>query len=166
MKATQTFLVFTFILFSTSSIFAQYSTNPYGNNGYGGSGRMNSGMNQMNQPSEPNKPKEIPAEEIAAHAIEDMKPALNLDELQTIAISNILVESLNKEGRIRKQGLTQEDLIKEYKLLSENTDRQINQFLSKEQKEKYITYKEERQNRKKTKNKSKSKSKEKKEKLE
>ncbi|HEY6143987.1 MAG TPA: hypothetical protein VIV55_11285 [Flavobacterium sp.] len=155
MKATKTFLVFTFILLSISSVSAQYG---YGTNPYGG--RTNSGMSQLSQPSEPNKPKEVPAEKIAANAVEEMKPALNLDELQAIAISNILTESLNKEGRIRKQGLTQDDLVKEYKLLSENTDRQINQFLNKEQKEKYVLYKAEKQNPNKTKEK-KSKKKEK-----
>ena len=155
MKATRTFLVFTFILFTISGVFAQYGGNGY--NGY------NNRSSLINQPSQPDsKPKEVPAEVTVAKLVDEMKPALNLDELQTIAISNVLVESLNKEGRIRKQELTQDDLIKEYKLLSESTDRQINQFLNKEQKEKYVLYKEELQNPNKTKGK-KSKKKEKQE---
>ena len=154
MKATQTFLVFTFILFSITSASAQYG---YGTNPYGG--RSNSGASMINQASQPAKPKEIPAEERAAQIIENMKPALNLDELQVIAISNVLVESINEQGRIRKLDSSQDDQIKDFQALSESTDRKINQFLSAEQKEKYTIFKVDNQNPKKTKEKSKSKEK-------
>jgi hypothetical protein len=163
MKINQAFLIFTFISLSITSVSAQYGGNGYGSNGYNGSGRMNSGMNQ---PSEPSKPKEIPVEVTAAKIMEEMKPALNLDELQVIAITNVLKESLRQKGVLLKQEYSQEDQIKNFKALAETTDQKINQFLSKEQKEKYIIYKEENQFKKKAKEKSKSKSKEKTEKQE
>lgn len=166
MKTTHKFLVIAFILFSITTVCAQYGGNGYGNNGYGngygGGGRMNQMNGGMNQGSQPEKPKEIPAEETAAKVVAEMKPALNLDELQAIAISNVLIESLNTQGRILKQDSTQDEQMKDFQALAESTDRKINQFLSKEQKEKYIIFKEDRKNQKKSKGKSKSKSKEKK----
>jgi hypothetical protein len=175
MKTTQTFLVFSFILLSINSISAQYGGNGYGNgyggNGYGngyGGGRTNQMGSLINQQSQPEKPKEIPVEVTVAKIVEQMKPALNLDELQVIAISNVLTESLREQGILLKQDFSQEDQMNNFKALAETLDRKINQFLSKEQKEKYIIYKEESKNQKKTKekSKSKSKSKEKKEKQE
>jgi len=164
MRTRQTFLVFAFILLSITSVSAQYGGNGYGGNGYGGyggNGYGGGGMNQMgsvmNQQSQPEKPKEIPADITAAKIVEEMKPVLNLDELQAIAITNVLIESLNTQGRILKQDSTQDEQIKEFQALSESTDRKINQFLSKEQKEKYLVFKEERKNQKKSKEKSKSK---------
>jgi len=166
MRTRQTFLVFAFILSSITSVSAQYGGGGYGGyggNGYGGNG-YGGGMNQMgstmNQ-SQPEKPKEIPAEVTAAKITEDMKPALNLDELQVIAITNVLIESLNTQGRILKQGTNQDEQMKEFQALSEYTDRKINQFLNKDQKEKYLAYKEDRKNQKKSKDKSKSKTKDK-----
>jgi len=164
MRTIKTFLVFAFILLSITGVSAQYGGNGYGG-GYGGYGGYGGGMNQMgsamSQQSQPEKPKEIPADVTAAKIVEEMKPALNLDELQVIAIKNVLIESLNTQGRILKQDKTQEEQIKDFQALSESTDRKINQFLSKEQKEKYLTFKEDRKNQKKTKEKSKSKSKDK-----
>jgi len=167
MRTRQTFLVFAFILLSITSVSAQYGGNGYGGGGYGGNG-YGGGMNQMgsamNQQSQPEKPKEIPADVTAAKIVEEMKPALNLDELQAIAITNVLIESLNTQGRILKQDSTQDEQMKDFQALSESTDRKINQFLSKEQKEKYLVFKEDRKNQKKSKEKSKSKPKKEKEK--
>lgn len=162
MKTTRKFVVLAFLL-SITSVSAQYG-NGYGNNGYG-NGRMN-GMSQINQPSQPDsKPKEIPVEVTAANIVEQMKSSLNLDELQVIAITNVVKESLREQGILMKQDYSQEDQVKNFKALGEITDQKINQFLSKEQKEKYITYKEETRYKKNKKEK-KSKSKEKKEKQE
>ncbi|SHG95760.1 hypothetical protein SAMN05443549_10937 [Flavobacterium fluvii] len=169
MRTRQTFLVFAFMLLSVTSVSAQYGGNGYGGNGYGGNGYggngYGGGMNQMgsamNQQSQPEKPKEIPADVTAAKITADMKPALNLDELQVIAITNVLIESLNTQGRILKQDSTQDEQMKDFQALSESTDRKINQFLNKEQKEKYLVFKEDRKNQKKSKDKSKSKTKEK-----
>ncbi len=170
MKTTHTFLVFLFVLSSITTVSAQYGgngygNNGYGNNGYGGSGGYNrgSGLNQMgggmNQGGQPEKPKEVPVEETVALLIEQMKPALNLDELQTIAISNVLKESIRTQGVLLKQDFSNEDQMKNFQALSETTDRKINQFLSPEQKEKYIAFKEDRKNQKKPKDKSKGKGK-------
>jgi hypothetical protein len=163
MRTRQTFLVFAFILLSITSVSAQYGGNGYGG-GYGGNG-YGGGMNQMgggmNQQSQPEKPKEIPADVTAAKIVEEMKPALNLDELQVIAIKNVLIESLNTQGRILKQDTNQDEQIKDFQALAESTDRKINQFLSKEQKEKYLVFKEDRKNQKKSKDKSKDKKKDK-----
>ncbi|HAH56392.1 MAG TPA: hypothetical protein DCM02_14205 [Flavobacterium sp.] len=158
MKTTNKFAASLFILISLNTVSAQYGNNGYGNNGYG----RNNGMNQMgsmSQRSEPEKPKEIPVEEIVAKYMEDMKPALGLDELQTIAISNVLVESVNAQGRISKLNLSQEDLMNEYKLLSESTDRKIINYLNKDQKDKYLVFKEELKQPKKSKEKKKKKDK-------
>jgi hypothetical protein len=155
MKTTKIFLASLFTLLSITLVSAQYGNNGYGGGGYGGNGYgSGNGMSQMggmNQRSQPEKPKEIPPEESAAKIMEDMKPAINLDELQTIAISNVIVESLKTEGRILKQDTTQDEQIKDFKLLSENTDRKIMDFLNKDQKEKYLVFKEEIKNQKKSK---------------
>ena len=163
MKTTHSFLVYLFMLLSISTVSAQYGGNGYGNNGYGGGGGMNrgGGMNQMGssmgQQSQPEKPKEIPAEVSAAKIVEQMKPALNLDELQAIAISNVVAESIRTQGILLKQNFSNEDQIKNFQALSETTDRKINQFLSLEQKEKYLVFKENGGNQKKSKEKSKKK---------
>lgn len=161
MKTTKTFLASLFMLFSISTISAQYGNNGYGNNGYGGNGYgSGSGMNQMggmNQRSQPEKPKEIPAEVTVAKVMEEMKPAVELDELQVIAISNVLIESINTQGRILKQDSTQDEQIKDFQALSENTDRKIMNFLNKDQKDKYLAFKEDRKNPKKSKSKEKKK---------
>ena len=158
MKTTKTFLAIIFMILSITTISAQYGNNGYGGNGYGGNGYGNrGGMGGMSQNSQPEKPKEIPAEEIVAKYMEEMKPAVGLDELQTIAISNVLVESVNAQGRINKLNLPQEDLINEYKLLTESTDRKVNNFLNKDQKDKYLAFKDEKKQPKKSKSKEKKK---------
>lgn len=161
MKTTKTFLAGLFMLLSITTISAQYGNSGYGGGGYGGNGYgSGGGMNQMggmNQRSQPEKPKEIPAEETVAKVMEDMKPAVGLDELQVIAISNVLIESLNTQGRILKQDSTQDEQMKDFQALSENTDRQIMNFLNTDQKEKYLAFKEDRKNPKKSKSKEKKK---------
>ena len=156
MKTKNVFLTSLFLL-SITTIYAQYGGNGYGNNGYGRNGYGSGGMNQMNQQSQPEKPKEIPAEVSAAKIVEQMKPALNLDELQVIAITNVLTESIRTQGILLKQDFSNEDQIKNFQALSETTDRKINQFLSQEQKEKYLVFKENGRNQKKSKEKSKKK---------
>ena len=162
MKTTTQLIASLILLISINTVSAQYGNNGYGGNGYGNGSR--NGMNQMggmNQRSEPEKPKEVPAEEIVAKYMEDMKPAVGLDELQTIAIANVLVESLNAQGRITKLNLAQEDLMNEYKALAESTDRKINNFLNKDQKDKYLAFREDMKQPKKAKDKKKEKKKEK-----
>jgi len=149
MKTLQNLLALSFILFSISTVSAQYGNSGYGNgygNGYGGgngygSGRM-SQMGGMNQQSQPEKPKEIPVEVTVGKIIDRMKPEINLDELQVIAISNVLTESIRTQGILMKQVTNQEDQIKDFKALSETTDRKIMDFLNEDQKPKYLAFKE------------------------
>ena len=158
MKMTKIVLTSMFVLLSITSVFAQYGNYGYGNgggNGYGNGGGMYQMNNAMNQRSEPEKPKQILPEETVAKVMEEMKPLLNLDVLQEIAISNVFIESINTQGRILKQEISQDEKIKNFQILSENTDRKIMDFLNKDQKEKYIIFKEERKNPKKSKSKKK-----------
>ncbi|WP_291101726.1 MULTISPECIES: hypothetical protein [unclassified Flavobacterium] len=156
MKTLQIILVSTFLLLSINTISAQYGG--YGGGGYGGGyggggygGGMNRGMNRdMNQESHQEKPKEIPVEVTVAKIIDEMKTEINLDELQTIAISNVLTESIRTQGILLKQVASQEDQIKDFKALSETTDRKIMEFLNEDQKPKYLAFKEDRKNQKKS----------------
>ena len=50
----------------------------------------------------PSKPKEVPPEETAAKIVEQMKPEVNLDELQAIAITNVLADSMREQGVLLK----------------------------------------------------------------
>ncbi|WP_310380165.1 hypothetical protein [Flavobacterium sp.] len=162
MKTFQTIVTSIIILFSINTISAQYGNNGYGNgnsygNGYGNNNAYGGRNNQIYQGNEPEKPKEIPIEVTVAKIIEVMKPAINLDELQVIAISNVLAESIREQGILLKQNYSQDDQIKNFQVLSETTDRKIMDFLSKEQKEKFLLFKEERKNPKKDKSKKKQK---------
>lgn len=129
-------------LFSIHTIHAQFGNNGFGN----GMDRRNNGMNQINQGIPEDKPEEVPIEKTVAEIIERMKPAINLDELQVIAISNVLKESVREQGILLKQNFSQEDQIKNFSALSEVTDRKIMAFLNKEQKEKYLIFKETKNN--------------------
>lgn len=156
MKIVQSVLLGTFLLLSINTISAQYGNNGYGGgvlgrNGYG-SGRMNSGMENRSQ----EKPKEIPVEVTVAKIMEKIKPALILDELQVIAISNIVTETIRTQGMLMKAEVSQVDKVKNIQVLSETADRRITELLNKEQKEKYIIYNEELKNPKKSKSKKKS----------
>ncbi len=144
-----------FLLLSINSISAQYGGGGYGggmNGGMGGGmngGRNGGGMNRsMNQENHPEKPKEIPVEVTISKIMEKMTPAIKLDELQVIAISNVLKESMDTQGRILKQETSQDEQIKNFKILSETTDRKIMEFLNADQKPKYITFKEDQKSQK------------------
>jgi hypothetical protein len=155
MKTTFNIFASLIFLLIINTAAAQYG-NGYGN----GYGRGNSGMNQMgamSQRSEPEKPKETPPEEIVANYMGEMKPALSLDELQTLAISNVLIETVKAQGRISKLHLSPEEEGNEYKLLAESNDKKINNFLNKDQKEKYLVFKEEMKKPRKSKSKEKKK---------
>jgi hypothetical protein len=134
MRKTLTLL----FLLSITTINAQFGNSGFGN----GMDRRNNSMNQINQGIPEDKPEEIPVEKTVADIIGKMKPAVNLDELQVIAISNVLKESIREQGILLKQNFSQEDQIKNFTALSEVTDRKIMAFLNKEQKEKYLLFKE------------------------
>ena len=154
MKTFQTILISAFLMLSINTISAQYGGGGYGGGGYGGGGMggMNGGMGGrnggMNQGSQPEKPKETPVEVTVGKIMERMTPALKLDELQAIAISNVLTESIRSQGILLKQDTSQDDKIKDIQALSETTDRKINDFLNEDQKPKYIAFKEDSKNQK------------------
>lgn len=153
MKTIQTLFVLTLLLLSATTVSAQYGygNNGYGNNGYGRNGGMR--MNQMNQTREQAAPKEIPVEVTVSKIMEQLKPELNLDALQEIAVSNVLTESIKTQTALLKSKSSQEELTKEFEALSESTDRKMNAFLSEEQKAKYKALKEDNKNPKKSKKK-------------
>jgi len=151
MKTIQTLLVLTLVLLSINSVSAQYGNNGYGGNGYGGGGygggRMGQ-MSQLNQGPSHDKPKEIPVEVTVGKIMEKLKLELDLDALQEIAISNVLIESIRSQGILIKGETSQEQKIEEIKALSETTDRKINEFLNEDQKVKYKALNEESNSKK------------------
>lgn len=139
MKTIKLFFVLTVILLCSITASAQYGNNGYGNNGYGGGGygSNNGRMSQMNQSRDIEKPKEIPVEVTVGKIMEKLKTDLVLDQLQEIAISNVLIESIRSQGILLKAETSQEQKIKEIQALSEVTDRKVNEFLNEDQKIKY-----------------------------
>jgi hypothetical protein len=150
MKSIQILFVLTATLLCSITASAQYGNNGYGGGGYGANnGRMNQ-MSQMNPSREDEKPKEIPAEVIVGKIMEKLTPELVLDQLQEIAITNVLIESVRSQGILLKSETAQEQKIKEIKALSEVTDRKINEFLNEDQKLKYKALNDESNNPKKS----------------
>lgn len=149
MKTIQATIVFAFMLFFANPVSAQYGNgygNGYGGGGYGG-GRMNGGMSQgmggIGPSANTSKPKEIPVEETVARIMENMKPELNLDALQEIAVSNVLIESIKEQGILMKnESSSQDEKIKQIQALSEATNKKVSNFLNTDQKEKYTLYME------------------------
>ena len=137
MKLIQALFILLFVVLFFDSANAQYGNNGYNNgygNNYGSNRRMNSGMDQsMSQ----QKPKEIPVEVTVAKIMEQIKPELILDELQVIAISNILIESMRTQGMLMKAEVSQDEKIANFTALNEVTDRKIMELLNNDQKEKY-----------------------------
>ena len=165
MKSVQILLVSAFILLSINTISAQYGYGGYGNNGYGNNGYGNNGygrnrgMSQMTAPMHDSKPKEIPVEETVAKIVDRLNTTLTLDELQAIAIANIMTESLRDQGVMLKQDTNQLDKEKDIKALSEITEAKILLLLNNYQKEKYAIFKEDMKNPRKSKSDKKSKKK-------
>lgn len=157
MKKIFSIISFILLVFSFNTTFAQYGGygNGYGGGGYGYNGRMSQmgGMGGMNQHQE--KPKEIPVEVTVGKIMEQLKPELQLDALQEIAIANILTGSIKSQGAIIKQEISQDDKVKEIQTLSELTDSKIKQLLTQSQKEKYKAMQEDAKNPKKMKKKKK-----------
>ena len=139
MKTVKTLFVLSVVLLSINFASAQYGNNGYGgyNNGYGNNGGRMSQMSQMNQTPSNDKPKEIPIEVTVAKIMEKLTPALTLDALQEIAITNVITDSMRSQGILLKDDSNQEQKIEEIKALSETTDRKINEFLNEDQKIKY-----------------------------
>lgn len=166
MKPTHSLILLVFGLFCFTSASAQYGgyNNGYGN-GYGRGGAMGRDRSMMAGPqSSPSKPKEVPAEETAAKIVEQMKPEVNLDELQAIAITNVLADSLKEQGVLLKnESSSQEQKIEQIKALRESTTKKISAFLNPDQVEKYKNFMENFKEVKKSKSKKKKDSKDQKE---
>ncbi|MDR7371228.1 hypothetical protein [Flavobacterium aquidurense] len=161
MKPTQSLFLLVLALFCFNSVSAQYGNgynNGYGGGGYG-SGGYGGGMDRsmMQGPqSSPSKPKEIPAEETAAKIVEQMKPEVNLDELQAIAITNVLADSMKEQGILLKnENSSQDQKMEQIKALRESTTKKITAFLNPDQVEKYNSFMANFKEIKKTKNKKK-----------
>ncbi|MES2239930.1 MAG: hypothetical protein V4497_06680 [Bacteroidota bacterium] len=159
MNKTQFIFVFAFIVISFNSVFAQYGGygNGYGN-GYGGGGYgmgRNNGMGGMSQMDQtPTKAKEIPVEVTVNKIMEKLKPELNLDELQVIAIGNVYSDMIKSQTALMKdEKIGQEEKSNEIKVLYEVNERKVNEYLNEEQKQKYKALKEEQGNNKKEKKK-------------
>lgn len=151
MKTIQILFVLALMLLSIDTASAQYGNNGYSNGGYGGGGYgRNNRMNQMPQGPSQDKPKEIPVEVTVGKIMEKLKPELNLDVLQEIAISNVLIESIRSQGILLKAETAQDQKIKEIQALSETTDRKINDFLNEDQKVKYKALNEKSNTKKKS----------------
>ncbi|MEG2102479.1 MAG: hypothetical protein RRY99_13315, partial [Flavobacterium sp.] len=74
---------------------------------------------------------------------EQMKPAVNLDELQVIAITNVLADSMREQGILLKnESSSQEVKIEQIKALRESTNKKIGAFLNPDQVTKYTTFME------------------------
>lgn len=152
MNKTQFFFVLAFIILSFNTALAQYGYgNGYGR-GYGNGYGNGMGMSQVEQNSM--KPKEIPVEVTVGKIMEKLKPELNLDELQTIAIGNVYTDIIKSQTAIMKdEKLSQQEKSDEIKALFEVNERKVNEYLNEEQKQKYKALKEERGNNKKEKKK-------------
>ena len=82
------------------------------------------------------------------NSITKLKIDLDLDELQAIAVKQIITESIRTENIIMKKEENEEDKMKSLQILTENTDSKINSILNKNQKEKFIVIKENLKKRK------------------
>lgn len=141
------------LLFSIQSIVAQYGQGGYGQGGYGqggmgmgqggmgmGQGGMGGGMggNPNMQNQQRSKPKEPAIEETVKKVVDRLNEQLKLDELQVIAISNIITENIKKQNAIiKKEEGSNEEKANELKAVSEKMDLDIMILLSKDQKAKY-----------------------------
>lgn len=130
-----------YIVFCINSTSAQYRNNAYGNNSMS---QMNRGIMQNNNQQ---TQKEIPVEVTVGKIMENLKTELALDELQVIAISNIMTESVKNGEALKKKEMSQDDKIKEMQADAEATDIKIMYLLYKNQKEKYTSLIAERKKR-------------------
>lgn len=152
MKTIQSLFLLVFTLFCFNSVSAQYGNGynngyggggGYGNNGYGRGGGMGMDRSMMGGGPQGNtsKPKEVPVEETAAKIVEQMKPVVNLDELQAIAIANVFTDSMKEQGILLKnESSSQDEKLEQIKALRESTTKKITAFLNPDQIEKYTAF--------------------------
>lgn len=126
------------LLFSMQTLFAQFGQNGYGQGGYSG--------NQMGAQSRPETVKEHPIEETVKKIVAKLKIQLMLDELQVIAISNLITENMKKQNAVMKKEASNDDKTSELKAISEKTDLDIMIILNKSQKATYKLLSEDAKN--------------------
>lgn len=130
------------ILFSIQTLSAQYGQGGFGgNSGYGGgygNNQMGSQSRTMANENRTQTVKEPPIEETVKKVIDRIKIQLTLDELQVIAIGNIITESMKKQNAVlKKEDDSNESKTSELKAIAEKTDLDILILLDKNQKAKY-----------------------------
>ena len=135
------------LLFSMQTISAQFGQGGYGQGGMG-QGRMGGGMgngmgngmggNPNMQNQQRAQPKEPAIEETVKKVVDRLNQQLKLDELQVIAISNIITQNIKKQNAIiKKEEGGNEEKTAELKAISEKMDLDIMILLNKDQKVKY-----------------------------
>jgi len=127
------------LLFSMQSIVAQYGQGGYGQGGYGqgGMGQSGYGGNPNMQNQQRSQPKEPAIEETVKKVMDRINEQLKLDELQVIAVSNIITECIKKQNAIlKKEDGGNEEKANELKAISEKMDLDILILLNKDQKAK------------------------------
>lgn len=167
MKSIQSLFLLVFTLLCFNTISAQYGNGGYNNGygsggGYGRGGGMGMDRSMMQGPQgNTSKPKEVPPEETAAKIVEQMKPEVNLDELQAIAITNVFADSMREQGILLKnESSSQDEKMEQMKALRESTTKKVTAFLNPDQIEKYTYFMENFKEVKKSKSKKKKDSKE------
>ena len=129
------------------TLLAQFGQGGYGQNGYGQGGyRGNQMGNQMGTQSRPETIKERPIEETVKKIVDKLKIQLTLDELQVIAISNLITENMKKQNAVMKKEASNDDKTSEMKAISEKTDLDIMILLNKSQKATYKLLSEDAKN--------------------
>lgn len=86
-------------------------------------------------------------EEMINMQMEKIKTALDLDNLESILVKNILVKYTKERMELRNQNLEKEVMIEKNKEISAKQDSELAEILSEEQLEKYKKLQEEFKNR-------------------
>ena len=123
------------------AIVAQYGQGygGYGQGGYG-QGGMGGGMggNPNMQNQQRTQPKEPAIEETVKKVLDRLNTQLKFDELQVIAVSNIITDCIKKQNAIlKKEDGDKDEKTNELKAISEKMDLDIMILLNKDQKAKY-----------------------------
>jgi hypothetical protein len=142
MKTIKSILVCNFMFIAVTSASAQFGL---GNNGMGRQQGQSQGV-----PVDPNRytksPEIIEKEQLDAinKSVEKLKTDLNLDELQLIVIRKEIESSSKSINAVIKSDVSIDEKALAIEAISEKTDRTINTYLNKEQKEKYKKFMEEK----------------------
>ncbi len=89
----------------------------------------------------------INPEEMIKMQMEKIQPALDLDNLETVLVKNILIKYTKERMELRNQNLEREVMIEKNKEISIKQDEELSNILSEEQLEKYKKLQEEFRNR-------------------